>query len=153
MSVVGLDTVHFVRITDAGSRVNDGGILAQSFDLDAVVAIHQAGASSVAERVAQVKSFELFQNYPNPFNPTTTIAYQLPVASEVSLKVFDALGREVATLASGRQEAGRYAVCVQRQRIGIRTLLLPFASRQVCRDQENDAGEVRIERQEARIGK
>lgn len=108
LSAVGLDTVHFVRITDAGARVNDGGILAQSFDLDAVVAIHQAGASSVAEQAAPPAAFELFQNYPNPFNPTTVIAYQLPLPSEVRLTVFDALGREVATLVSTRQAAGRH---------------------------------------------
>ncbi len=56
------------------------------------------------------KQFVLEQNYPNPFNPTTTIAYQLPTAGNVSLKVFDMLGKEVASLVNGRQEAGSYTV-------------------------------------------
>lgn len=54
------------------------------------------------------KRFALDQNYPNPFNPTTKISYQLSVISEVSLKVYDLLGREVATLLSETLRAGRY---------------------------------------------
>ncbi|MBC8043295.1 MAG: S8 family peptidase [Rhizobacter sp.] len=56
------------------------------------------------------KEFRLMQNYPNPFNPNTVIAYQLSRNSEVRLKVFDVLGREVATLVNAKQAAGNYSV-------------------------------------------
>ncbi len=55
-------------------------------------------------------AYALHQNYPNPFNPTTTITYDVQEAGHVSLKVFDVLGREVATLAYGRQNAASYTV-------------------------------------------
>ena len=52
----------------------------------------------------------LHQNYPNPFNPTTTIAFDLPVASDVSLVVYNSLGQKVAMLADGRMSAGRHSI-------------------------------------------
>jgi 7,8-dihydropterin-6-yl-methyl-4-(beta-D-ribofuranosyl)aminobenzene 5'-phosphate synthase len=52
------------------------------------------------------QTFSLSQNYPNPFNPSTVISYQLPVNSMVSLKIYDLLGREIATLVNEEQSAG-----------------------------------------------
>jgi hypothetical protein len=54
--------------------------------------------------------FQLEQNYPNPFNPTTMISYQLPVASEVRLEVYDMLGRGVAVLVNEKKAPGSYEV-------------------------------------------
>jgi len=54
------------------------------------------------------KSFQLWQNYPNPFNPTTTIAFDVTKPVHVELKVFDALGREAATLVNQKYEPGRH---------------------------------------------
>ena len=52
----------------------------------------------------------LEQNYPNPFNPGTTIAFDLPLASHITLQIYDVLGREVKTLVDERKPAGRYTV-------------------------------------------
>ena len=54
--------------------------------------------------------FSLSQNYPNPFNPKTIINYELSITNFVNIKVFDALGKEVATLVNENQNAGSYSV-------------------------------------------
>ncbi|MBE0571139.1 MAG: TIGR03790 family protein, partial [Ignavibacteriaceae bacterium] len=56
------------------------------------------------------KEFTLYQNFPNPFNPTTTIKYDLPQTSDVSLIIYDILGRKVKELVNTKQQAGRYEV-------------------------------------------
>ena len=55
-------------------------------------------------------SFKLFQNYPNPFNPLTTIKYQIPKESNVTIKVYDVLGKEITTLLNAEQKAGHHKV-------------------------------------------
>jgi hypothetical protein len=56
------------------------------------------------------ESYALEQNYPNPFNPATVIRYSLPVGGQVSLMVYDMLGREVARLVDGGVTAGVHEV-------------------------------------------
>ncbi len=55
-------------------------------------------------------SYKLNQNFPNPFNPSTTIRFEIPSRSFVTLKVYDLVGREVATLVNGIREAGAQEV-------------------------------------------
>jgi hypothetical protein len=56
------------------------------------------------------KSFNLFNNYPNPFNPVTTIKYEINEPGFISLKVFDVLGSEVATLVNEDKVSGSYQI-------------------------------------------
>jgi hypothetical protein len=69
------------------------------------------GAISSVEqsKIYEPHDFVVYQNYPNPFNPSTNILFSLPHKSFVSLKVFDLLGREVATIVSEEMSAGTYS--------------------------------------------
>jgi hypothetical protein len=66
--------------------------------------------SSVSANIELPYTFSLQQNYPNPFNPTTTISYQLSAFSFTTLKIYDAIGREVSTLVNEEKDAGTYSV-------------------------------------------
>lgn len=66
--------------------------------------------TSVEDLESTPSSYVLDQNYPNPFNPSTKISYQLPQNGFVSLKVYNAIGKEVATLVNEEKSAGRYEV-------------------------------------------
>ncbi len=95
--IAGIDT-NF----DGGSRnVSTPDIGADEFDGTIV---------SVEAEVNGPLSFELEQNYPNPFNPSTKINFRITKRSNVSLKVFNLLGSEIAKLVKGEIEAGEYEI-------------------------------------------
>jgi len=71
----------------------------------------------VEVKVEIPKEFALEQNYPNPFNPTTTIEYAVARAEQVTLTVYDNLGRQVRELVNARQEPGYYTVYFNAERL------------------------------------
>ena len=85
----------------------DNGFLASEFASEKSFIIQ---SPTSVENEIFVKEFKLDQNYPNPFNPSTVVSYSIPQNSFVTLKVFDALGNEVATLINETQNAGYYNI-------------------------------------------
>jgi hypothetical protein len=71
-----------------------------------VIAIQNAKSVMLKKDLAVPLEFGLQQNYPNPFNPTTQLRFALPEAANVSLIVYDVLGRELSVLAKGLYDAG-----------------------------------------------
>ncbi|MFN3872460.1 MAG: T9SS type A sorting domain-containing protein [Ignavibacterium sp.] len=93
-----------LKIID-GYAGNDGALNAWSLQitLDSPTGIED-------EYNLMPNDFVLYQNYPNPFNPSTKISWQSPVSSHQTLKVYDVLGNEVATLVDEFRDAGRYEI-------------------------------------------
>jgi hypothetical protein len=65
--------------------------------------------TNLINEINNVFTFSLAQNYPNPFNPKTTINYSIPVTGNVVLKIYDVLGKEVATLVNDNKAPGNYS--------------------------------------------
>ncbi len=66
--------------------------------------------NDIDDPIALPERVQLHQNYPNPFNASTLISYELPIASQVKLDIYDILGRHIATLEDGTQPAGSHQV-------------------------------------------
>jgi len=91
----------------------DGKLGKTILDGSGRVKISDANVKSIVITLANVdlpKVYALGQNYPNPFNPTTTFNVDIPRISDVNIKVYDVLGREITTLLSGQQPAGSLEV-------------------------------------------
>lgn len=80
--------------------------------IDEILTIYYDAITNVEEEelTALPKKFDLQQNYPNPFNPSTKIKYSLPETANVSMKLYDLLGREVVVLINKKKPAGNYEI-------------------------------------------
>ncbi len=90
-----------------------------------------------------ITEFALHQNYPNPFNPTTTIKYDIPVGTYnyTSLRVYDILGKEVATLVNEQKEAGSYEVTFNASKLASGIYFYKLTARPNYGARPNAAGE------------
>ncbi|MGD1046484.1 MAG: T9SS type A sorting domain-containing protein, partial [Bacteroidota bacterium] len=96
-------TATFSFAVDKSAPVGKGQTLTFS-----ITANGQTWTKNIAIKVAAPEVYTLYQNYPNPFNPTTVISYQLSAISNVNLKIYDIIGREVVNLVNEQQEPGYY---------------------------------------------
>jgi len=96
---------NFVAVGDP-SGINNSSLKTGSvhlFDKNLLVNVDE-------NQLAQPEDFALYQNYPNPFNPSTSIQYAISNRQFVSLKVYDVLGNEIATLVNEEKDRGVYSV-------------------------------------------
>jgi hypothetical protein len=95
------------QLTVAVDTLSSGNVKVHSVSLTYV---GQTPGTFVRTSAVQPGGFMLSQNYPNPFNPSTVISYQIATVSHITLKIYNSLGEEVATLVNGTRAPGEYSV-------------------------------------------
>ncbi|MFA7289341.1 MAG: chondroitinase-B domain-containing protein [Melioribacteraceae bacterium] len=110
-------TVTLTAIADAGWKFKEwGGMISGNDNPISFIMDKNYSITSVFEEITSVEDkplineFRLEQNYPNPFNPTTEIVYQIAKSSQVTLQIFDLLGKKVADLVNREQAPGLYNI-------------------------------------------
>ena len=89
-------------------RIPDGGVWQI---MDTITrGISNTSPTGIFDESLSITDYKLNQNYPNPFNPSTTISFSIPVQGNVSLKIYDLLGKEVVTLVDELKSAGNYQI-------------------------------------------
>ncbi|MFA7287511.1 MAG: GLUG motif-containing protein [Melioribacteraceae bacterium] len=103
-----------IRVTGGDVIIKDnlgGRLLNQIVKSGGILRISDSAIERLEiENLILPTEFALMQNYPNPFNPSTTIKYELPTNSLVTIKVYDIIGKEIATLINANKTAGAHEV-------------------------------------------
>ena len=96
---IGTDLIRFQAVSASGNNLY----------LDNICKVN--GTTGISNLNLEIPNeYSLSQNYPNPFNPATKIKYDIPISNYVTLKIYDVLGKEVASLVNEKQNAGSYTV-------------------------------------------
>ena len=107
-SRVGYRTADENLIVSGSDKLQLQAVRMADITVARVMAKDSKPSERFVEAIVNPANFELTQNYPNPFNPTTNIAFNVPADANVSIRVYDILGREVAALVNGFHQAGQY---------------------------------------------
>ena len=99
-----------VFILDASNMLPESDAASLQYSADGVIDLIQTLNKPEIVNIEPPKEFKLQQNYPNPFNPVTTIEYTIPANSNVTLKIYDILGKEITTIVDKYQTQGSYIV-------------------------------------------
>lgn len=106
-----IDTITFPAMpiaTTSYGRLPDGGETKQIFTI--ITRGASNGATDVGDDINSILEYKLSQNYPNPFNPSTTIEFIIAKTGLVTIKVFNILGSEVATLVNEVKNSGTHFI-------------------------------------------